>query len=154
MNLIPFPTKPDPLILRAGAHAVREDLLPTESRLRDGVTDLDMARLLRGLESGTEVWLEGYRWQCPPRSPLRAKLAGTVNEAIRVGLVHQVADRTGPHTVRQLLVAAPVHLRSADNPDRPACHQPITYKRYRLMNAEDVQYVDCQACLSSGMIEL
>lgn len=137
---------PNAEIVRAGAHATNPEDLPPEARFRDGVTDLDMARLLLAVERGVPIVMQGYRWTCPSHSPLRARLASTVSEGIRLGLLHQASVPTGPHTRVQTAVAAPVHLRSATDPDRPACPQPRSFKRYRLMSAADIRYVDCTAC--------
>lgn len=146
MNLTDYPPDIQSLIVRAGAHAAEPACLAEEAKLRDGVTDLDMARLLLALERGTEVVYSGYRWSCPGHSPIGRGLSATVSEGIRVGLVFQAAELTGPQTYVQRAVAAPVHLRSDTDPDRPACPQPIGYKRYRLMNRADLRYVDCSAC--------
>lgn len=137
-------------IIRAGAHAADPDTLPAAARLAGGVNDLDVARLLRALECGTTVTLVRYRWHAPTGSPLNSQsLAATVSECLRLGLVHATIQPTGPHTVCQILVAAPVHLRSPEHRDRPRCpHPAFTYRRYRLMNVEDVRYVDCSACLA------
>lgn len=143
MTVIEFPSAE---VIRAGAHSTEPQKLMPEARFRDGVTDLDMARLLLALERGIPIVMKGYRWTAPAHSPLLAKLASTVSEGIRLGLVHQAAVPTGPHTVVQRAVAAPVHLRSAHDPDRPACPQPRGLKRYRLMNVEDLRYVDCSVC--------
>jgi|SRR4051812_28814329 hypothetical protein len=148
MNLTDYPPDVQAQIVRAGAHATQPALLAEEARLRNAVTDLDMARLLLALERGVSVVYKGYRWHCPDGSPIGRGLSATVSEGIRVGLVTQAVERTGPHTCVQRAVAAPVHLRSDTAPDRPACPQPTSYKRYRLMNREDMQYVDCLTCCS------
>lgn len=136
-------------IVRAGAHAADPESLPFEARLRDGITDLDMARLLRALECGTQVVYNGRTWRAPIGSPLGSnqRLTGTVSEGIRLGLVRHAIVRTGPHTQLQVAAPAPVHLRSATDVNRPACPQPVSFKRYRLMNADSLEYVDCLTCL-------
>lgn len=163
MNVIDFPSADQALIIRAGAHAVDPEKLPEDARFRSGVTDLDMARLIRAIEKGLVVYLAGYKWSCQPeRSPVSKGLSATVNEGIRTGLIAQVVIRTGMHTVQQRAVAAPVHLRSKADLDRPACHAPGGLKRYRLMNREDARYVDCLACrlvvlipsLDTGIVEV
>ena len=137
---------PSAEILRAGAHAAEPAKLHPAARFRDGVTDLDMARILLALDRGVPIVMKGYRWTVPAHSPLLAKLASVMSEGIRLGLIHSAIEKTGPNTHRQVAVAAPVHLRSADNPDRPACPRPKGIKRFRLMNAEGIRYVDCPAC--------
>lgn len=153
MNLTDLPGADRELIVRAGAHAVNPEDLPEEARFQHGVTDLDMARLLRAIEKGLIVYLASYRWSCSPEtSPVSKNLSSTVAEGIRTGLIGQVAIRTGLHTVQQRAVAAPVHLRSRASKDRPACHRPGGLKRYRLMNAEDARYVDCETCKLVALI--
>lgn len=140
------------LIVRAGAHAVAPEDLSLLSRFLPPVTDLDMARVLRALEGGLEI-VQGKRvggWIAPDGSPLgrTGRLSATVNEGIRVGLLHQQTTRTGPATWLTRVIPAVVHLRSAKELDLPACATPsFTFRRYRLMNADDLQYVDCASCL-------
>jgi len=153
MNVIDFPSADQALIIRAGAHAINPELLPEEARFQGGVTDLDMARLIRAIEKGLVVYLHGYKWSCSPeRSPVSKGLSATVNEGIRTGLIAQTVIRTGMHTVQQRAVAAPVHLRAKADPDRPACHVPGGFKRYRLMDRKDAQYVDCYGCRLVALI--
>src|ERR1044071_5731321 len=128
---------------RATAH-VQSNVEPFEN----GVTDLDMARLLRALEAGTEVCQGGRAgWAAPTGSPLkRTGLAKTVNEAIRVGLVTAVTLRTAPSIVYVRVVPAPVHLLAEDG--GPVCRPPQGLKRYRMVDNRDV--VDCFSCLTEA----
>lgn len=142
-------------IIWAGAHAAAEITLDWDQQYQDGVTDLDMARLLRGLDQGALIVPSRNinRWRSEGPSPLRSErgyarraLTTVVNEAVRLGLAFIQRDRTGPATWRTYVASAPVHMRSRFNRARPACGGPnTTIKRYRLV--DDLTLVDCQACV-------
>lgn len=135
------------LAARAAAHADEEHVYS------DGVTDLDIARLILALERGALIHPTASmtQWAAPAGSPLRAPkrpLNATVNEAIRVGLCRVATEPTGPSAVRVRLAPAPVHARSEVRPLMPACQvfslpQPDRY--WRLL--DDLTLVDCQGCI-------
>jgi hypothetical protein len=139
------------LVERACAHAVFEELLEPERRFANGVTDLDVARLLKVLESGGVV-VQGGRsgWTVPTGSPLhKGGLAKTVQETIRLGLVTALSEPVGPQIRRVYLVPADVHLRSPWDNLSPACASTAKgLKRHRLVRNR--QWVDCRACLESA----
>jgi hypothetical protein len=142
------------LVIRGGGHAMAEAALEPEARLKEGVTDLEVAILLAALEDGLRIHPSRTltRWTAVGGSPLkvgtryiRRGLSTVVNEALRLGLVHLVAERTGPAMVLTYLVPAIVHAHG-DRPGEPLCGRPsTTIKRYRLV--ADLVYVDCQACV-------
>lgn len=122
-------------IERAAAHAVHESALSPEARFRDGVTDLDVARVLRAVESGVRVVQPrglGYRWAGLDLGP--GKLTVVVREMIRTGLAE---NRDG------LLVPAKVHLDAGDR--TPACGGT---KALRHRTHADLALVDCLGCVS------
>jgi len=139
------------LIERAGAHAAEPASLHPYARFQHGVTDLAVARLLRGLETGVEVYPEGRGWKARGESPLGrlSALERVVNECIRVGLAHTATERTGPAAWRARLVPAPTHARHPEDGNRPACLADYSagIKRWRLLN--DLTLVDCQACVDA-----
>lgn len=137
------------LIERACAHAVHEDLLEPAQRFGNGVTDLDVARLLKALESGNEVVQGGSAgWTVPTGSPLRrGGLARTVQEALRTGLVRALSKPTGPQIRRVYLVPADVHLRDRWDNLSPLCGAPGgAGRRWRLV--KNREWADCRACLA------
>jgi hypothetical protein len=139
------------LIARAGAHAAEPASLHPYARLQHGVTDLAVARLLRGLETGAEVYPEGRGWKARRESPLGrlSALERVVNECIRTGLVHTATERTGPAAWRTWLVPAITHAHHPEDRNRPGCLADITagIKRWRLL--DDLTLVDCQACVDA-----
>jgi len=133
---------PTRAVERAVAH-IQPDSAPFEN----GVTDLEISRLIRALEMGTEVVQGGHTgWTAPAGSPLRRTgLAKIVHEAIRTGLVVAVSRHVAPSIVRVRVLPAPVHLRAGE---RPACNPPQGLKRYRMVDNRDV--VDCFSCLTEA----
>jgi len=136
------------LAARAAAHADEEHIY------NNGVTDLDIARLLLAVERGTLIHPTASmtQWAAPAGSPLRAPhrpLNATVNEAIRVGLCRVAVDRTAPAIARTRLAAAPVHARNPRRPTIPRCLDAVLYARtdayFRLL--DDLTLVDCQGCI-------
>lgn len=139
------------LIERAGAHAVAECLLAEAARFRDGVTDLDVSRLIHRIERG-QTFVPAAAPGCwtllTGRGPRFTGLSRVVREAMRVGLVHEDTVRTGPDVVRTILVAAPVHLRHPTLVrGQTACtaSAQVPYGRFRTLPDRDL--VDCSACL-------
>lgn len=137
---------------RASAHAVHEELLEPAVRFREGVTDLDVARLLRALEAGAEV-VQGGRagWTVPTGSPLRrGNLAKTVNEAVRLGLAVAEPYWVTASIVRTKVRPVDVHLRSQWDNLRPACEDDFDVwrppQRYRLVS--EPGWADCPRCSS------
>lgn len=139
------------LIERACAHAVHEEVLEPVQRFRNGVSNLDVARLLKALESGAEVIQGGSAgWTVPTGSPLRrGGLAKTVQEALRTGLVHAVSKPTGPGVRRVWIVPADVHLTDRWDNLQPACGPGAGdgSRRWRLVRNRE--WADCPACLGS-----
>lgn len=135
-------------VQRSAAHVVPPDTLTALQRPQGAVRDLNIARLMRALESGVLVYQGGrYGWACDGGLPLAQRTLGnTVTEAVRVGLVRAVSDRVGPQVRKVYVVPAPVHLRTA--PSRPLCrwNQPPRVTRYRLV--DDRALADCAACLA------
>lgn len=132
------------LAARAAAHA------DETSEWQNGVTDLDVARLILALERGTLIHPTASmtQWAAPAGSPLRAPhrpLNATVNEAIRVGLALTVTERLGPSRTLTRLAAAPVHARNPRRPLLPACQDLPSPRYWRLL--DDLTLVDCQACI-------
>lgn len=133
------------LAARAAAHA------DEEHAYRDGVTDLDVARLILALERGTLIHPTASmtQWAAPAGSPLRAPhrpLNATVNEALRVGLCRVAVEHPRPSVALSRLAAAPVHARNPRRPLQPACIAVLSGTRYfRLL--DDLTLVDCQGCI-------
>src|SRR6185503_7723511 len=136
------------LIARAGAHAAEPESLHPYARLQRGVSDLDVARLLRGLETGVEVYPHHNTYRARGNLPLGA-LGRVVSECLRLGLVHGQTERTGPASWKAWLVPAPTHARHPEDGNRPACLADYSagIKRWRLLN--DLTLVDCQACVDA-----
>lgn len=136
------------VVQRSAAHVVPEGALTGLQRLQGGVSDLNIALLLRALESDVLVYQGGrYGWKCDGGLPLAQRPLGrTVSEAVRVGLVRAISEPTGPQVRKVYVVPAPVHLRTA--PSRPLCRwsEPAGVTRYRLV--DDRALADCAACLA------
>ena len=144
-------------VIRAGCHATAEVMLDRDAQLREGVTDLDVARVLLALEGGALIIpgpRNSTRWMAPHGSPLRAmdgtyerrSLNRVVGEMIRLGLAYVATQRTGPSSFRRFLAPALVHARGGRG--RPACGGPTTtIKRFRLV--DELTLVDCQACVDA-----
>lgn len=127
---------------RAGAHAQPESTLRAAQRFQHGVTELDVARVMAELESGTRLYLNRMgRWYAPG-GRLRGlhRLSPAVHEMIRTGLVRHWRDREGDH-----LVPAKVHLLGTDG--QSACHfvgEDMGPMRSRL--TDEMTLVDCLDC--------
>jgi hypothetical protein len=136
------------IIIRAGAHAADPEALHPSARLRRDVTDLAVAVLLRALENGIRVWPEGDTWKSTEKMPLGA-LRRTVNECLRLGLVHTHGERTGPSSWNLWLVPAITHAHHPEDRNHPACLADAVagIKRWRLL--DDLTLVDCQACVDA-----
>lgn len=145
---------------RAGSFAVADAVLDYDRQLHNGVTDLDMARLLLALDQGAEIVMGGRtdRWLAPAGSPLkgmdgryqRRSLSKVVNEAIRLGLVFVATDHPDgiPALVRTFIVPSLTHVRSRFNRLAPMCARPTnSIKRYRLLDPSHLVLVDCQRCV-------
>lgn len=130
-------------IERSGCHAQPESTLRPAQRLLGGVTELDVARVMHGLESGVRLYLTpGGRWCAPTDTNLTylSRLSPTVKEMIRTGLVRHWRDRNGDH-----LATAKVHLLGPDG--LSACHfagETLGPMRSRL--SRDMTVVDCLDC--------
>jgi hypothetical protein len=135
-------------VQRSAAHVVPEGTLTALQRPQGAVSDLNIARLMRALESGVLVYQGGrYGWKCDGGLPLAQRTLGnTVTEAVRVGLVRAISEPTGPQVRKVFVVPAPVHLRTM--PSRPLCrwNEPPGVIRYRL--TDDRGLADCDACLA------
>jgi hypothetical protein len=137
-------------IERAAAHAVAPALLPEAGRLEGTVTDLDIARLVRVLEAGGEVFQGGTGWTT--NSPLlpKGRLTTITGEALRLGIVSAASEPAGPGVRKIWIVPAIVHLKPFPAALVPPCKPHVLpgVKRYRML--ADPALVDCLACLSSG----
>jgi len=131
------------LIVRAGAHA-RPGL--TEE---NGVTDLNIARLVHWIERGGLVHpsLSWRTYEAPGMPRMTPRVSRVAMEALRLGIVRPIMVRTGPYTFRTQLAAAPVHAMSATDRSLPACGaEDKDVLRWRLLTREDVAQVDCRDC--------
>lgn len=132
------------LIDRAGAHCVA--VPGPDAQFREGVTDLDVARLMRGLENNPPISVVRNpvgRWYAESNRFTGRSVSNIVGEMIRTGLLTHVHDRAGHH-----LVPAKVHLCATDALVT-RCREPgegMGPKRVRL--ATDPVMVDCLACLA------
>jgi hypothetical protein len=133
-------------IARAGAHAAAEYVLRVAQRFQHGVTDLDVARVMRAIEVGHRPYMNmGHRWFMPSGfapAGMGWKLSTIINEMIRTGLVRHYRDREGDH-----LIPAPVHYRNHENRGVSAClfvGEDMGPMRARLVDRLDL--VDCLAC--------
>lgn len=129
------------LIARSGLHAAPADTLRPAQRFQDGVTELDVARVMHELEKGVRLHRSRLgRWAPPAGSRLGNKASPAVQEMIRTGLVRHWIDRDGDH-----LIPAPVHLDLGDR--QSACHfigEDLGPMRSRL--SADMDLIDCRAC--------
>lgn len=128
---------------RAGAHAVPNNQLRPTQRFRQGVTDLDVARVLELLERGAPfVRRDGGAargWHL--RDPrVRLETHVIVNDMLRTALAREFWDDDGWH-----LVPALVHLN--DGRGQTACRvdgETFSPRRVRLL--ADLALVDCLNC--------
>lgn len=126
---------------RAAAHIMGKP--SPVAHFRDGVTHLQMARLMESLEAGVILLRSGHgRWYAPTGSPLGRNVSPVVMEAIRTGLVINVPYGS--------LVPAKVHAAAwNDDQWRTVCHEPGEGKGpKRVRMHRDPIYVDCLACLA------
>lgn len=144
-------------IIRAGAHAAAEVVLRPAQRFMYGVTDLQVARVMRALEAGVDfTYLGGTGWMAPLGHGLNTpewqrRLRRVIPEMIRTGLVRHYR---GPLGGGGVLIPAPVHARNLDDRSISAClfvGEDRGPMRARLV--DDLLNVDCLACeaaLASG----
>jgi len=129
-------------MIRASAHAA-SPVIRTAQHFRNRVTDLEVARVMYQIESGTPVIRGPHRWFAPAGHRLAAgsRLSIIVDEMIRTGLVRQHDDR---------LIPALVHLQEgAGHEAHSACLFPgedLGSMRSRLVGMEFFSLVDCLAC--------
>ena len=132
------------LVIRSAAHCIPEHLIPSRLRFRNGVDDLDAARLLLAVERGTVIVqvASGRSWHTVPRTDRMPSLTRVVEECLRLGLVYRDSVITGPALRRIQLAAAPIHLRGMP------CDMPSNFRRVRML--ADVRLVDCLVCKRIG----
>lgn len=137
-------------IERAAAHAVAPALLPEAGRLQGTVTDLDIARLVRVLEAGGEVFQGGTGWTTTNALLPKSRLTTIAGEALRLGIVSAVSEPTGPGVRKVWIVPAIVHVKPFPAALVPPCKPDMAagVKRWRML--ADRSLVDCQACLDAG----
>jgi hypothetical protein len=123
---------------RAAAHSVAGE------SFRDGVTDLDVARVLLAIERGAQIVAGGpSRWFCETGNPLnRTSLARTVDEMIRTGLARASSAPVGRDYYSVTLIPAPVHLRSRRDALRARCGN----SSLRLRRVDHLELIDCGTC--------
>ena len=119
-------------------------LLRPAQRFLEGVTSLEVARVMCELESGVRPYLSvTNRWCAPNGTKLHGiniRLSTIVGEMIRTGLVRHWRDREGDH-----LVPAKVHLTL--NGLDSVCHfvgEDLGPMRSRLVS--DATLADCLDC--------
>jgi hypothetical protein len=142
-------------IIRAAAHSAAPATLRAPQRFCSGVTDLDLARVMRALESGIRPYRnKGGRWFMPSGTAptgLGYKLSTIVNEMIRTGLVRHYRTREG-----DFLLPAPVHYRNHEDRGLSAClfvGEDMGPMRARLVDRLDlVDCGDCERVVSTGEI--
>jgi hypothetical protein len=142
-------------VIRAGAHAAAEAVLRQAQRFHKDVTDLDVARVMRALETGHRpIRNKTGRWFMSGETPakgLNYKMSGIINEMIRTGLVRHYrtggpVSETDPGN-RDHLIPALVHYRNPENHNLSAClftGEDLGPMRARLVDRMDL--VDCLAC--------
>ena len=134
-------------IVRSAAHSAAESTLRAAQRFQHGVTDLDVARVMRLLELGYRPYMNrGNRWFMPSGAPTLSgenyRVSQVINEMIRTGLARHYRDCEGNH-----LIPAPVHLHNPDVRGISAClfiGEDMGPMRARLVSRLDL--VDCLAC--------
>jgi hypothetical protein len=133
-------------IVRASAHAAAPLTLRRAQCFQGTVTDLDVARVMRSLESGVRPYMnQARRWYMPVGTAptgLGWKLSTVINEMIRTGLVRHYRTREGDH-----LIPAPVHYRNHEDRGLSAClfvGEDMGPMRARLVDRLDL--TDCLAC--------
>lgn len=136
-------------VTRAAAHVLPDDAVTAAQRLQEGITDLDVTRLLYALETGTSVvqgGASGWTTEVPSLTLPRKGLATLVTVALHHGLVRAVSEPVAPAVRKVWVVPAPVHLGAL----RPSCRatRPYGPMRYRL--TDDRTLADCQNCLTAA----
>lgn len=134
------------LITRAAAHALADEMAG-DSRFRNGVTDLDAARLIHRIERGALIVpsITGRSWHEVPRGPHMPPLTRVIEECLRLGLVERLTVETAPAIWRTQLQAAPVHIRTT--PGAVLCGRHFRAPGKRLRALRDVTLADCAACV-------
>lgn len=141
--------------IRAAAHSTAPLTLRAAQRFQNGVTDLDVARVMLALERGVRPYRNrAGRWLAPSGTTLagfgRGHLSGrnlstVIGEMIRTGLVRHWIDREGDH-----LIPAPVHLMAGEPGNRhSAClftGEDMGPMRSRLVEEHRFTLVDCLHC--------
>lgn len=133
-------------IERAGAHAAAAAVLRAAQCFHHGVTDLDVARVMRAIEMGHRPYRNHIgRWFMPSGTPAQAinfRMSHVINEMVRTGLLRHYVDREGDH-----FLPAPVHYRNPQDRNLSAClfvGEDMGPMRARLVDRLDL--VDCLAC--------
>jgi len=144
-------------INRAGAHAAAPAVLRPAQQFMYGVTDLQVARVMRALEGGVNfTHLGGPRWAAPLGHPLNTpewqqRLRQVIPEMLRTNLVRHLR---GPLGGGGVLIPAPVHLRNAEDRNLSACLFPGEDRgptRARLSSdLLDVDCLECERVVSTG----
>lgn len=135
------------LIKRAVAHALPEDDAPEVIRFRDGVTDLDAARLIHRIERGAIIVPAGRTWVVLGAADRTPHLARIVEECLRLGLVHRCSVQLGKDVIRIQLAAAPVHrCRGGLDPNGTLCSMSRLWPAKRYRCTDDPKLIDCFTC--------
>jgi hypothetical protein len=132
------------LIARSVAHVLPDEDTPDVARLRDGVTDLDAARLILRIERGALIVPAGRSWVVLHDANRTLRLARIVEECLRLRLVYRDMIEIGPDVLRCQLAAAPVHHRTGAN--RTLCPMSLKYPHARYRCVGDSTLVDCLTC--------
>jgi hypothetical protein len=132
---------------RAVAHCLAESVAG-DATFRDGVDDLDAARLLLDIERGA-IYIPndpGMRsWHAIGGGRPILRLSRVVRECLRLGLVERLTVQTAPSIWRTQLQAAPVHMRTAGR--HVLCRTDVSRPSKRLRSLTDPGLVDCAACV-------
>lgn len=147
MNLLILTACEQAIIERSVAHALPDELTPAAAAWGHGVTDLDIARLMMRIERGSIIVPSAVSaaWFALNEIERERHLTRIVHAAIRKGIAYSEVTRTGTHTVRTQLLAAPVHLRAGLNGTVCPESREKPYGRYRTLS--DVTLVDCSDCI-------
>src|SRR5207237_10397118 len=90
------------LVPRAYSHALADSAIPPALRFRNGVDDLDAARLLLQIERSAVIVqaTSGKSWHTVPRGERMPPLTRIVEECLRLGLVYLASVDRGPSVRR------------------------------------------------------
>lgn len=145
MSLADLSTEDQILVLRSTAHVLAVSETPPVLRFRDGVTELDAARLILSVERGAVIVqaVSGRSWHAVPRRAGRAPLTRIVEQCLHFGLVYRDSVITGPALRRIQLGAPPIHLRTDHG---LACRADMVVLGRRWRSLADPRLVDCLAC--------